>query len=225
MRSGRPGSSTRSSVTSTPCLSRDNSRASAQGGEGGGRASLAVTHHSSGSGPGSSFDSGYGIHSYVGKEGKRETAINDVHGAAVRKLAQQQQQAPLVTVINADSEVGQGKSTVGGASSGGGGGYLGPPGMPSGRAIITGAPSPRQLSRQGSSIESTTVHQHTMECAAGGARLHQPTAHAHRGSPTSNECDFHCCSLHGQSSHKTVATSPIQVRTFFYNRPVEIELV
>ena len=30
-----------------------------------------------------------------------------------------------------------------------------------------------------------------------------------RGSPTSNECDFHCCSLHASSSHKTVATSPI----------------
>ncbi len=34
-----------------------------------------------------------------------------------------------------------------------------------------------------------------------------------RGSPTSNECDFHCCSLHaGQSTHKSVATSPIQVK-------------
>ena len=45
-------------------------------------------------------------------------------------------------------------------------------------------------------------------------RLHQPALGAHsRGLPTSNECDFHCCSLHaGSATHKTVATSPIQVR-------------
>ena len=60
-------------------------------------------------------------------------------------------------------------------------------------------------------------------------RLHQPALGGHsRGSPTSAECDFHCCSLHGGSgatvvnnnnhnnhnnhTHKTVATSPVQVR-------------
>ena len=101
------------------------------------------------------------------------------------------------------------------------------------RPIISGAPSPRQLSRQGSSIESSTVHTHTVECAGSShARLHQPVTSHSRGSPTSNECDFHCCSLHaaghtsghstghstghsssnhGTNSHKTVATSPVQV--------------
>jgi hypothetical protein len=51
-------------------------------------------------------------------------------------------------------------------SGGGGAGYL------VNRPIISGAPSPRQLSRQGSSIESSALHTHTLECA-GGARLHQ----------------------------------------------------
>ncbi len=174
-------------------------------------------------------------------------------------------------------------------------GLLGPPQRSVSRSsVITGAPSPGQLSRQvrgdvfrsktrrathsvshffllsclqGSSVESTTIvpiHHHTAECAGPGRSLHQPTQHskvsetftegdalAHhskrvhvqhvfsggyghlvngldamivflslqRGSPTSNECDFHCCSLHVGSStattatHKTVATSPITVET------------
>ena len=121
---------------------------------------------------------------------------------------------------------------------------LGPPGQRGG--IITGAPSPHQLSRQGSSVEShassVPIHYHTAECSATGRSLHQPTHHSkvgdqshikqsiclssdcssaasqlifnfvlQRGSPTSNECDFHCCALHaGHLSHKSVATSPIQ---------------
>lgn len=171
-----------SSVTSTPCLSRDNSRASATG-------SVAQQN----SMVQTSFDSGYGMHSFVGKDGKRETVINDVY----KKGGPGATQTPLVTVINADSEPVGAKQVAGGA-------FLGA------RPIISGAPSPRQLSRQGSSIESSTVHTHTVECA-GGARLHQPLASHSRGSPTSNECDFHCCSLHaGHATHKTVATSPIQ---------------
>ena len=124
-------------------------------------------------------------------------------GTYGRETVRQSGPAPLVTVINAD-EAGSGKQLV----SGNGGGYLGC------RAIISGAPSPRQLSRQGSSIESSTVHTHTVECTGSqGSRLHQPLAQHSRGSPTSAECDFHCCSLHGtNNNHKTVATSPVQVR-------------
>jgi len=124
--------------------------------------------------------------------------------------------APLVTVINADEPAGANNKQMTA------GPFLGC------RAIISGAPSPRQLSRQGSSIESSTVHTHTVECTGSqGARLHQPLSQHSRGSPTSAECDFHCCSLHGGSgapavnnnhnhnnhnnhTHKTVATSPVQ---------------
>jgi len=217
--------SQRSSVTSTPCLSRDNSRASGTGAEAaalGARpelvarsvAAAAAAHQNNMANMANmlvqtSFDSGYGIHSHVGKDGKiTNTIINDVFGAERVKKVMSAQATPLVTVINTDAEVtvatGPNKLVSGGQPAG----YLGPPS--SSRSIITGAPSPKQLSRQGSSIESSTVHQHTVDCV-GGARLHQPAAHAHRGSPTSNECDFHCCSLHaGNSTHKTVATSPIQ---------------
>ena len=168
-----------SSVTSTPCLSRDNSHTSHSSAQQNMNSMQVQT----------SFESSGGPH-------KRETVMGEVYrgGSTV---------APLVTVINAD-EAGSGKQLV----SGNGGGYLGC------RAIISGAPSPRQLSRQGSSIESSTVHTHTVECTGSqGSRLHQPLAQHSRGSPTSAECDFHCCSLHGtNNNHKTVATSPVQVR-------------
>ena len=117
--------------------------------------------------------------------------------------------APLVTVINTD-EVPGGPASKQVVS----GGY-------GCRAIISGAPSPRQLSRQGSSIESA-VHTHTVECTGSqGARLHQPLTQHSRGSPTSAECDFHCCSLHGttNNNHKTVATSPVQVSRASETRP------
>ena len=64
-------------------------------------------------------------------------------------------------------------------------GSLGPSGLVgavSGRGIITGAPSPHQLSRQGSSVESHAssgpIHYHTVECSATGRSLHQPTHHS-----------------------------------------------
>nr|XP_023011662.1 uncharacterized protein LOC111501960 isoform X1 [Leptinotarsa decemlineata] len=67
-----------------------------------------------------------------------------------------------------------------------------------------------RLSKQGSSLESATIHIHTSECAH---HAHMPRA----GSPQSNgaiECDFHCCALHEEGRkiavHKSVATSPIQ---------------
>lgn len=219
-----------SSVNSTPCLSRDNSRAS-----GSGSAQQNNIHVQT------SFDgSSYGVHSYLGKDSVKARGGGE-EGVSYKKS---QQPTPTVTVINADSEM-----TIAGAHGAKQSGlsvssqppvqgaFLGA------RPIISGAPSPRQLSRQGSSIESSTVHTHTVECAGSAhARLHQPvTAHS-RGSPTSNECDFHCCSLHtaghggssshghhqGQgsssqghhhqpnNSHKTsaAATSPVQVRHF-----------
>ena len=162
---------------------------------------------------------------------RRETVINEV-GQLYRGGP-----APLVTVINADDPAGaNNKQVAGGATAGAGAGAGGP--FLGCRAIISGAPSPRQLSRQGSSIESSTVHTHTVECTGSqGARLHQPLSQHSRGSPTSAECDFHCCSLHGGSgatvvnnnhsnhnnhnnhTHKTVATSPVQVRAQCALRP------
>ena len=118
-----------------------------------------------------SFDSGYGMHSYIGKDGKREALISEVY-----KKAGAGPPAPLVTVISADSEpvASGGKSGGAGAGSGvGGAAFLGQ------RPIISGAPSPRQLSRQGSSIESSAVHQHTVDCAGGAHRLHQPVLAPH----------------------------------------------
>lgn len=71
-------------------------------------------------------------------------------------------------------------------------------------------PPLHRLPKQGSSVESGTIHIHTPECAH---HAHQPRA----GSPQSNgaiECDFHCCALHEEGRkiavHKSVATSPIQ---------------
>jgi len=173
----------RSSVPSTPALSRDNSRNS----------STDPRHLQ---GIGGVVDGNYTI---LNKEGKREPVNHEVYKKCVVG------QAPQVTVINADSEVAAGQQHGGGGPAIKGGNLLGC------RSIISGAPSPRQLSRQGSSLESSALHTHTVECA-GGARLHQPLTSHSRGSPTSNECDFHCCSLHaGHSTHKNVATSPIQV--------------
>ena len=86
---------------------------------------------------------------------------------------------PHITVINHDETT---KGSLGNAA------YLsvseqnkgGPGGA--GRNMITGAPSPSQLSRQGSSVESHTssvpIHFHTAECSATGRSLHQPTHHS-----------------------------------------------
>ena len=159
---------------STPCLSRENSRASQP----------STSQPQQNCTVQTSFDSGYGVHSLAGggKEGgagRREGGPpqESAAGPGQYKKGGGTVATPLVTVINADSEAGGGKPGqqqqqqqqqqsaqqpfLGGA-----------------RPIISGAPSPRQLSRQGSSIESSTVHTHTVECAGGSGRLHQPlTAH------------------------------------------------
>lgn len=103
---------------------------------------------------------------------------------------------PHITVINHDGD----------KASNAAGGLLGPPlgnsrGSSGGSSLVMGGISPRQLSRQGSSVESTAIvpiHHHTVECSATGRGLHQPT-YSKRGSPTSTECDFHCCALHSSS--------------------------
>ena len=98
---------------------------------------------------------------------------------------------PHITVINHDETT---PTQRGGVCSSTGAlgttppasGSLGPPGLPgvlgAGRGIITGAPSPHQLSRQGSSVEShassVPIHYHTPECSATGRSLHQPTHHS-----------------------------------------------
>ena len=152
-------------VNSTPCLSRDNSRNSNSGQVLSGVGEVMIKDKQQNSMVQTSFDSGYGMHSYMqqaNKEGKREALIGEVYkkqgGAA----------PPQVTVINADSEPNNSmsaKPSSGGASNGGGSSFLG-----GSRPMISGAPSPRQLSRQGSSIESSAVHTHTVECAGGAHR-------------------------------------------------------
>lgn len=68
----------------------------------------------------------------------------------------------------------------------------------------------RRLSKQGGSFDSAVgaVHVHTPECAH---HVHTPSR---AGSPSTTECDFHCCALHEEGRkiavHKSVATSPIQ---------------
>lgn len=211
---GRSGASGRGSVSSTPCLSRDNSRNSASGS---GAAPAPGTNGQTSMHVQTSFDSGYTSKSR-GESGDRVS--NDA--GAFKKTGSGGQPTPLVTVINTDNETAAGaKQQQGqqpsGSGASGAGAFLGSRG-PGLCMTISGAPSPRQLSRQGSSIESSTVHTHTVECAGSlaSARLHQPVTSHTRGSPTSNECDFHCCSLHAghanhQSTHKSnAATSPVQ---------------
>ncbi|KAH8365295.1 hypothetical protein KR084_008182 [Drosophila pseudotakahashii] len=87
------------------------------------------------------------------------------------------------------------------------GGVVLPPGV-----VIPGGS--RRLSKQGSSFDSTVgvgvgaVHVHTPECA------HHAHTPSRAGSPSTTECDFHCCALHEEGRkiavHKSVATSPIQ---------------
>ena len=98
---------------------------------------------------------------------------------------------PHITVINHDETTPTQRSGVCSSTGALGttppaSGSLGPPGLPgvlgAGRGIITGAPSPHQLSRQGSSVEShassVPIHYHTPECSATGRSLHQPTHHS-----------------------------------------------
>ena len=96
---------------------------------------------------------------------------------------------PHITVINHDETTPTQRGGVCSSTSALGtsaaGGSLGPPGVTGslgGRGIITGAPSPHQLSRQGSSVEShassVPIHYHTAECSATGRSLHQPTHHS-----------------------------------------------
>ncbi|XP_055374440.1 uncharacterized protein LOC129607440 isoform X1 [Condylostylus longicornis] len=70
--------------------------------------------------------------------------------------------------------------------------------------------SSRRLSKGNGSFDSAVnaVHVHTPECAH---HVHTPSR---AGSPSTTECDFHCCALHEEGRkiavHKSVATSPIQ---------------
>ncbi|XP_030387074.1 uncharacterized protein LOC115633740 isoform X2 [Scaptodrosophila lebanonensis] len=83
------------------------------------------------------------------------------------------------------------------------GGVVLPPGV-----VIPG--TSRRLSKQGGSFDSAVgaVHVHTPECA------HHAHTPSRAGSPSTTECDFHCCALHEEGRkiavHKSVATSPIQ---------------
>ena len=93
---------------------------------------------------------------------------------------------PHITVINHDETTPTQRGGVCGSTSllgtSAAAGSLGPPGVLGGRGIITGAPSPHQLSRQGSSVEShassVPIHYHTAECSATGRSLHQPASHS-----------------------------------------------
>lgn len=107
--------------------------------------------------------------------------------------SQQRYTSPQITVI----------SDEGPASVYHPGGIVLPPGV-----VIPG--SNRRLSKQGGSFDSAVgaVHVHTPECA------HHAHTPSRAGSPSTTECDFHCCALHEEGRkiavHKSVATSPIQ---------------
>ncbi|XP_061389436.1 uncharacterized protein LOC133324617 [Musca vetustissima] len=84
---------------------------------------------------------------------------------------------------------------------------------PGGMVVSPGIVIPgtsRRLSKQGGSFDSAVgaVHVHTPECA------HHAHTPSRAGSPSTTECDFHCCALHEEGRkiavHKSVATSPIQ---------------
>ena len=136
-----------SSHSSTPCLSRDNSRAS--GGAAIHQHSMLVQ---------TSFDS---------------------HRDSSKALG------PHITVINHDGDKLPGGAAAA-AAAGGAGSLLGPPmgasrGSSGGSSLVMGIPSPRQLSRQGSSVESTAIvpiHHHTVECSAAGRGVHHPTTYS-----------------------------------------------
>ncbi|XP_071446419.1 uncharacterized protein Drep2 [Hetaerina americana] len=165
----------------------------------------------------------------VGRDGKKETLINDVYTPA-RYGGGGGGSSPQITVINHDAATARvmGSSYVGAA---GGGGTTGGGGGP-------GVGHPPRLSRQGSggsSFESAgaAIHVHTAECST--HHLHHPM-HSSASSPPAptpsshdpqqgphqhggggggaTECDFHCCALHEEGRriavHKSVATSPIQ---------------
>lgn len=101
--------------------------------------------------------------------------------------------SPQITVINHD-DIQSAFYHSGGGTGGGGG-------------ITAGG---RRLSKQSGSFDSTVgaVHVHTPECA------HHAHTPSRAGSPSADNCDFHCCALHEEGRkiavHKSVATSPIQ---------------
>lgn len=107
--------------------------------------------------------------------------------------SQQRYSSPQITVIS-----DEGPSNVYHPA-----GVVLPPG-----AIISS--TSRRLSKQGGSFDSVigAVHVHTPECA------HHAHTPSRAGSPSTTECDFHCCALHEEGRkiavHKSVATSPIQ---------------
>lgn len=109
--------------------------------------------------------------------------------------SQQRYASPQITVI----------SDEGPASIYHPGGVVLPPGV-----VIPGSGGSRRLSKQGGSFDSAVgaVHVHTPECA------HHAHTPSRAGSPSTTECDFHCCALHEEGRkiavHKSVATSPIQ---------------
>ncbi|KAG8239659.1 hypothetical protein J437_LFUL019110 [Ladona fulva] len=158
----------------------------------------------------------------VGRDGKKETLINDVYTPA-RYGGGGGGTSPQITVINHDAATARAiGSSYGGAAGSGG---------TTGGSSVGGVHHPPRLSRQGSggsSFESgAAIHVHTAECST--HHLHHPMhsssppapspsghdpqgPHQHGGGVT--ECDFHCCALHEEGRriavHKSVATSPIQ---------------
>lgn len=123
------------------------------------------------------------------------SAQNSIDKSASSSPAPQRFASPQITVINHDDiqSAFYGSGNNGGGIIGGGGG--------------------RRLSKQSGSFDSTgggaaTVHVHTPECA------HHAHTPSRAGSPSADNCDFHCCALHEEGRkiavHKSVATSPIQ---------------
>ncbi|EDW73782.1 uncharacterized protein Dwil_GK19508 [Drosophila willistoni] len=127
------------------------------------------------------------------KKGLSAQSSLDNKSVSSQSSTQPRYASPQITVISDD----------GPASIYHPGGVVLPPGV-----VIPGGS--RRLSKQGGGGGSfDAVHVHTPECA------HHAHTPSRAGSPSTTECDFHCCALHEEGRkiavHKhSVATSPIQ---------------
>lgn len=161
-----------------------------QGGGGGGGAASGMGP----SGSGTSSNNGPLPSEKYSPSKKGLSAQSSLDNKSVSSQSSQQRYAsPQITVISDD----------GPANIYHPGGVVVSPGI-----VIPG--TSRRLSKQGGSFDSAVgaVHVHTPECA------HHAHTPSRAGSPSTTECDFHCCALHEEGRkiavHKSVATSPIQ---------------
>ncbi|XP_037951527.1 uncharacterized protein LOC119682227 [Teleopsis dalmanni] len=178
----------------TVVLHWDQRQGGGGGGGGGGGIGGAGVSGMGPSGSGASGSNGHLSSDKYSPSKKGLSAQSSLDNKSVSSQSSQQRYAsPQITVI----------SDEGPTSIYHPGGVVLPPGV-----VIPG--TSRRLSKQGGSFDSAVgaVHVHTPECA------HHAHTPSRAGSPSTTECDFHCCALHEEGRkiavHKSVATSPIQ---------------